>query len=56
MTGDHSGYDWGRNPSLQLGAVQLFKVVKIKKDPKDESINISPLILKAPNANNWPYV
>lgn len=47
----------GRNPSLQLGAIQLFKVTKVKTDIHDESINLSPLVCKAPNANvNWPYI
>ena len=42
---------FGRNPSLQHGAMQLFFITKFKTNIDDESISISPLVLSAPNAD-----
>ena len=42
---------WGRNPSLKRGAVQLLYVPKIKKDLEDVTVNLSPLIVRGPNAD-----
>lgn len=41
----------GRNPSLNLGALQLLYTTRVKTDTADDSISLSPLILKAPNAD-----
>jgi hypothetical protein len=40
-----------RNPSLQRGSAQLFYVTKIKTDPNINTISMSTLTLKAPNAD-----
>ena len=40
----------GRNPSIRPGAIQLF-FAEIKKDYKNKSIDISPMIVPAPNAD-----
>lgn len=39
-----------RNPSLRRGAIQLLYVTKIKTDIDDNTMNISTLVLKDPNA------
>ena len=41
----------GRNPTLNHGAMQLFFVTRIKKDDTDDCISMSPLCLRAPNAD-----
>lgn len=40
-----------RNPTLQRGSAQLFYVTKIKTDPNINTISMSTLTLKAPNAD-----
>lgn len=40
-----------RNPSLQRGSAQMFLVTKIKTDPNVNTISMSTLTLKAPNAD-----
>jgi len=40
-----------RNPSLKRGSAQLFYVTKVKTDPRDYTISMSVLTLKAPNAD-----
>ena len=42
---------FNRNPTVRRGATQLLFVTDVKKDVEDKSINISVLILKAPNAD-----
>lgn len=42
---------FGRNPTLQLGAIQLLFATKIKKNYEDQTIGINPTILKACNAD-----
>ena len=42
---------FNRNPSLRRGAVQTLFVVKVKKNPREHAIALSPLILKDPNAD-----
>lgn len=41
----------GRNPTLLRGSIQSFRVTKIKTDPRINSISISVLCLRAPNAD-----
>lgn len=40
----------GRNPTLKHGAIQLFFVTKIKTNVDDQTIALSPIVCKAPNA------
>lgn len=40
-----------RNPSLKRGSAQLFYVTQVKSDVNISTINISTLVLKAPNAD-----
>lgn len=40
-----------RNPTLMRGSIQALRVTKIKKDPAINSISMSVLVLKAPNAD-----
>jgi hypothetical protein len=40
-----------RNPSLQRQSAQMLKVTKIKPSPEDNTISMSTLILKGPNAD-----
>lgn len=40
-----------RNPSLKRGSAQMFYVTKVKTDPRDYTISMSVLTLKAPNAD-----
>jgi len=40
-----------RNPSLLQGSAQRVKITRFKTDPKDHTISISILIVKAPNAD-----
>jgi len=40
-----------RNPSLRRGSVQMLYVTRIKRSLEDKTINISTLVLKAPNAD-----
>jgi len=40
-----------RNPTLARGSAQLFKVSRIKTDPKDATISMSVLTTVAPNAD-----
>ena len=42
---------FNRNPTVRRGATQLLFVSDVKKDVDDKSINISVLILTAPNAD-----
>jgi hypothetical protein len=42
---------FSRNPTLQRGSMQLFRITKIKSDPRVNSVDISVLCLKAPNAD-----
>ena len=42
---------FNRNPTVRRGATQLLFVTDVKKDVEDKSINISVLILPAPNAD-----
>lgn len=47
-----------RNPTLQRGSTQRFFITKVKDDLRDNSISLSVLVLKAPNADfdgdfNW---
>jgi len=42
---------FGRNPSLQYGALQQFFVTRIKTDLNDNTIEISPLCISGPNAD-----
>lgn len=42
---------FSRNPTLQRGSMQLFRITKIKNDPHINSVSISVLCLKAPNAD-----
>lgn len=42
---------FGRNPSLQHGAIQLFYVTRFKIAPDDESISMSSLVVVTPNAD-----
>lgn len=42
---------FGRNPSIRHGAEQLFFVTRIKNNLHDATINLSPLIITAPNAD-----
>jgi hypothetical protein len=39
-----------RNPSLKRGSIQLLYVTRVKPDIDDNTINISTLVLKDPNA------
>lgn len=41
----------GRNPTLERGSIQQFRITKINKDPKVNSIAMSVLCLKSPNAD-----
>ena len=41
----------GRNPTLVRGSMQAFRVTKIKTDPAVNSISMSVLTLRAPNAD-----
>lgn len=41
----------GRNPTLLRGSIQSFRVTRVKPDPRINSISISVLCLKAPNAD-----
>lgn len=41
----------GRNPTLRRGSIQHFKITKIKDDPSINTISLSTLVLKAPNAD-----
>ncbi|AEH03481.1 RNA polymerase beta subunit [Pseudomonas phage PhiPA3] len=40
-----------RNPTLQRGSTQQFFITKVKSDIRDNSISMSVLCLKAPNAD-----
>lgn len=40
-----------RNPSLRRGSVQLLYVTRVKPHQEDKTVNISTLVLKAPNAD-----
>lgn len=40
-----------RNPSLRQGSLQLCYIKKFKKDPTDNTVGISVLIIKAPNGD-----
>lgn len=40
-----------RNPTLMRGSIQALRVTQIKKDPAINSISMSVLVLKAPNAD-----
>lgn len=40
-----------RNPSLKRGSIQMMRVTKIKTDPQINTISMSVLALKAPNAD-----
>ena len=41
--------------TLKMHAIQLLFVTKIKTDIHDETLELSPLILTAPNAKlHWP--
>lgn len=40
-----------RNPSLARGSAQCFSITKIKTDINDNTISMSVLVLKAPNAD-----
>lgn len=40
-----------RNPSLHRGSMQMLYITKIKKDPQINTISMSVLILKGPNAD-----
>lgn len=40
-----------RNPTLERGSAQQFFVPKVKTDPSNRTISMSPLCLKAPNAD-----
>ena len=42
---------FNRNPSLRRGAIQLLYVTRVKPEVDDKTINISTLVLKAPNAD-----
>lgn len=42
---------FGRNPTLARGSIQLFFVTKVKTDPTDNTIGISVMCLKGPNAD-----
>lgn len=47
-----------RNPTLQRGSTQLLRITMVKTDVADNSISLSVIILKAPNADfdgdfNW---
>lgn len=42
---------FSRNPTLQRGSMQLFRITKIKDDPEINSVSMSVLALKAPNAD-----
>lgn len=42
---------FGRNPTLARGSIQLFYVTLVKPDPSINTISISELCLKAPNAD-----
>lgn len=42
---------FNRNPSLRRGAIQLLYVTRVKPDVDDNTINISTLVLKDPNAD-----
>jgi hypothetical protein len=41
----------GRFPTLKRGSIQAMPILKIKKDPYDQTIGISPLCIKEPNAD-----
>jgi len=41
----------GRNPTLRRGSIQTFKITKIKDDPSVNTISLSVLCLRAPNAD-----
>jgi hypothetical protein len=41
-----------RNPTLHRGSIQMFRVTHIKKDPLINTISMSVLCLKAPNADS----
>lgn len=40
-----------RNPTLQRGSTQQFFITRIKSDLRDNSISLSVLVLKSPNAD-----
>jgi len=40
-----------RNPSLLIGSIQFVRITKVKTDPEDQTISLSILIVKAPNAD-----
>lgn len=42
---------FGRQPTLNLRSIQLFYVTKVKSDPADNTIGISILAIKGPNAD-----
>lgn len=49
---------FARNPTLQRGSIQQFYIAKIKTNVADNTISMSPIVLKAPNADfdgdfNW---
>lgn len=41
----------GRNPTLARGSIQMFRITKIEKDPRINSISMSVLTLKEANAD-----
>lgn len=45
------GVTFHRNPTLQRGSTQRFFITKVKTDLRDNSISMSVLCLKAPNAD-----
>lgn len=42
---------FGRNPTLQLGAIQLFFVTKIKTNYYDFTVSVCPIVFSASNAD-----
>jgi len=42
---------FARNPTLQRGSIQQFYVPKIKTNVADNTISMSPICLRAPNAD-----
>lgn len=42
---------FSRNPTLQRGSVYRMRVTKVKTDPKINTISMSVIVLKAPNAD-----
>lgn len=50
-TGDGLWMTLGRNPSLTRGAVQMFRVGEIRRDPKINTIGLPILVVRAFNAD-----